>query len=67
MRFKATAGLKGTYKFTAIKPHGSFKADAKGNVTLTIRPGKLRKRSLKVTLTATSGKLRATYTFTLRR
>ena len=45
---------------------GTFKADGKGNVKLTIKPGKLRKRSVKVKLTAVSGTARATHTFTLR-
>ena len=65
LRFKATPGLKGTFKFTGITKKGTFKADAKGNVKLTIRTGKLRKRSLKLKITATSGALRATHAFTL--
>jgi hypothetical protein len=67
LRFKATPGLKGTYRMSGLKKRGTFKADAKGNVKLTIRAVKLRKRTLKVRFTAASGALRATHTFTLVR
>ena len=67
LRFKATPGLKGTYSTTGVKQKGAFKADGKGNVKLTIKAGKLRKRSVKVKITAVSGTVRATHTFTVRR
>jgi hypothetical protein len=52
---------------TGVKARGAFKADAKGNVKLTLKAGKLRKRSVKVKITAVSATTRASYTFTVRR
>ena len=45
---------------------GRFTADPKGNVTLTLRAGKLRKRPVALTLTATGTGVRASRSFALR-
>jgi len=58
---KAIARARGAYTVTSVKRgqlktlRGTFTSDRKGNVTLTLRAGKLRKRPLALTLTVVRG------------
>ena len=66
LAFKATPGLKGTYTLSGLKKKGTFTADKKGAVKLTIKGVKRLKRPLKIKVTAKAGTAAATFTFTLR-
>jgi hypothetical protein len=72
LRFTATPKLRGTFTVAAVKRgamktlKGTFTADSKGVVKLTLKPGKLRGRSVKLRLTVVAGTARATHPFTLR-
>ena len=66
LTFTATPGLKGIYTLSGIHKRGTFTADRRGVVKLTIKGVKHRKKALKVKVTAVSGRVKGTGTFTLR-